>query len=115
MIMSGVVRQEILFFITSMLTGLGLLWIYDIFIFFRNIFHHREWLVSLEDFVYWCFCAGIIFAMIFERNNGIIRSYAFVGILTGVWIQWKIQSLFQKFWIKLLKKRRKTGKMAKSR
>lgn len=111
--MSAVVRQEVLFFVSSVLTGLGLLWFYDVFVVLRRWIRHKNWLISLEDFVYWCAAALIIFAMIFEKNDGIIRVHAFAGILIGVWFQWQIQSLFRKIWIKLLKKRKKKGKMAK--
>ena len=113
--MSGTVRQEAMFFGISVLTGCGLLWLYDILLLWRRWIPHRSWLVSLEDFVYWCACAGIIFALFFQKNAGILRAYAFVGILIGVWILGRIQRVFCKFWIKRLKKRKKTSKMAKSR
>lgn len=112
--MSGVVKQEILFFAASILTGSGLLWFYDVFVILRKLIHHKNWVISLEDFLYWCAAALIIFIMIFQRNDGIIRVHAFAGILIGVWMQWRIQSVFQKIWIKLLKKRRKKGKMTKT-
>ena len=112
--MSGVVRQEILFFAASVMTGCILLWLYNILLLWRRWVSHKNWIVSLEDFGYWCICALVIFLMIFEKNNGIIRVHAFVGLLIGAWAQWKIQSFFQKFWIKLLKKSGKIGKMAKT-
>lgn len=113
--MSGVVRQELFFFGASILTGLALLWLYDVLCIFRRIVSHRDWVVSAEDFLYWCAAAVIIFRMIFETNDGVIRIHAFAGILIGVWAQWRIQSFFQKIWTKLLKKCRKKGKITKNR
>lgn len=111
--MSEVVRQEILFFAASVLTGIGLLLFYDIFRIFRKIVRHNILAVNLEDFLYWCTVAFIIFGMIFKENEGILRGYAFVGILMGVWAEWLVEMLFRKIWTKLLKKLGKKGKMTK--
>lgn len=111
--MSSVVRQEILFFAASVLTGVGLLLFYDVFRIFRRVVRHNTLAVSLEDFFYWCSAALIIFAMIFKENSGILRGYAFAGILIGAWLEWLVEVFFQKIWIKLLKKRKKKGKMTK--
>ena len=113
--MSEIVRGEVLFFLSSIVTGVLLMWIYGVFLVLRKSISHKNWVISLEDFGYWCLAALIIFAMIFEKNHGKIRVHAFVGILMGVWLQWNVQRLFLKIWIKLLKKPKKTGKMAKNR
>lgn len=113
--MSVVVRQEILFFTFSILTGILLLWVYDVLRIFRRILPHKGVLVSLEDFFYWCGASLVIFSMIFKENDGVLRGYAFVGILVGVWIQWLLEVFLRKIWIKLLKKMKKKGKMTKDK
>lgn len=115
MIMSEIVREEVLFFLASIATGVLLMWIYGALLILRKSISHKNWVVSVEDLGYWCLASLMIFAMIFEKNHGKIRVHAFVGVLVGVWLQWKVQRLFWKIWIKLLKKPKKTGKMAKNR
>ena len=109
--MSEVVRAEAVFFFTSIATGIILVWSYDIFRIFRKIVPHHTIAVNVEDLVYWFVTALIIFGMIFEKNDGALRGYAFVGILFGVWGQCMFQSFFEKLWIKMLKKIEKRGKM----
>lgn len=109
--MSAVVRQEAVFFFSSILTGIVLVWSYDFFRIFRKIVPHHIVAVSIEDMLYWVAVSLIIFGMIFEKNGGALRGYAFVGILAGVWAQCFLESLFRKARIKMLKKRRKKGKM----
>lgn len=109
--MSEVVRQETIFFFSSIITGIILVWSYDLFRIFRKMVKHHTIAVSVEDLFYWFAVAFIIFGMIFEKNNGAIRGYAFVGILTGVWAEYFVESIFRKLWIKMLKKIGKRSKM----
>lgn len=105
-------RQEAAFFCASILTGIFLVWSYDLFRIFRKIVPHHRIAVSAEDLVYWLAVALVIFGMIFEKNNGALRLYAFVGILAGIWLQCLTESLFRKMWIKLLKKMKKRRRMS---
>ena len=106
--MSAAVRQEALFFLASILTGIFLVWSYDLFRIFRRVVPHHMIAVSIEDLIYWLVVSLVIFGMIFEENSG----FALVGILAGIWIQWLVESLFHRIWIKLLKKLKKRRKMA---
>ncbi len=105
-------RQEAVFFGASILTGIFLVWSYDLFRIFRRIVPHHMIAVSVEDLVYWIAVSLVIFGMIFEKNNGALRGYSFVGILLGVWTQCFAESLFRKMWIKLLKKMKKRRRMS---
>lgn len=113
--MSAVVRQELFFFFSCILTGTALLWCYEVLLLFRKAVRHSALAVNAEDLLYWCGTAFAVFAVIFCANSGIIRGYAFVGILTGVWLQvWlqkKIRMFLEKIFTKLLKKSRKKDKM----
>ncbi len=110
--MSAVVRQEAVFFFASILTGIFLVWAYDLFRIFRKAVPHHILAVSIEDVLYWIVVSFIIFGMIFEKNNGALRGYSFVGILLGVWLQYLAEVFFRKIWTKLLKKIGKRGKMS---
>lgn len=113
--MSAVVRQEAVFFFASVLTGIFLVWAYDLFRIFRKAVPHHILAVSIEDMLYWLAVSLIIFGMIFEKNNGALRGYSFVGILAGVWLQYAAESFLRKIWIKLLKKVKKRGRMSVNR
>lgn len=110
--MSAVVRQEAMFFFASIVTGIFLVWAYDLFRIFRKAVPHHILAISIEDMLYWLAVSFIIFGMIFEKNNGALRGYSFVGILLGVWFQYLAEAFFRKIWTKLLKKMRKRGKMS---
>lgn len=113
--MSEVVRQESAFFLASVATGVILVWSYDMFRFFRRIVPHHMIAVSIEDIIYWLAVAFVIFGMIFEKNGGALRGYAFVGILLGTWLQFLAEAFLKKIWIKLLKKVKKRGKISNSK
>ncbi len=109
--MSEVVRGEVFFFFTSMITGILLVWSYDIFRIFRKVVPHHSIAVNAEDLLYWFLTALIIFGMIFEQNDGALRGYAFVGILIGVWLQYTVESFFRKILRRVLNKLGKKGRM----
>lgn len=49
----------------------------------RRLFVHRDWLVNLEDFLFWCISSLYFFAEIYQRNDGIIRWYMVLGGVCG--------------------------------
>lgn len=82
--MSEVIQNETWFFLTSVATGVLLVFAYDLLRILRRVFKHGTILTGLEDFLYWCVTAFVIFCMIYEKNNGAIRGFAIAGILLGV-------------------------------
>jgi len=63
----------------GMLTGL----IYDFFRIKRKTIKTGTLFIYLEDLVYWFIVAAVVFALIFYSNDGEIRGYIFIGIITG--------------------------------
>ncbi|MGN0356060.1 MAG: spore cortex biosynthesis protein YabQ [Muricoprocola sp.] len=110
--MSETIRQEMLFFTSSIYTGILLALSYDMLRVLRKIIRHGKLAVNLEDMFYWMAAAFVICKMTYEKNHGEFRGYAFLGILLGVGSICLTEWIFRKIWIKLLKKRRKRGKMA---
>ena len=109
--MSETIRQEMLFFTSSICTGMLLTLSYDVLRMFRSVIRHGKFAVNLEDMLYWIAAAFTICRMTYEKNHGEFRGYAFLGILVGVGSICLAEWIFRKIWIKLLKKRRKRGKM----
>lgn len=109
--MSEMIRQEGMFFVVSFLTGMLLIWIYRILIWFRQMVRHSILVINLEDFLYWCAAAVIIFAAAFQENKGELRWFSAAAILLGAWVQWGVLYFLHRICIKLLKKFGNRGRM----
>ena len=109
--MSEMIRQEAAFFMGSLLTGAVLIWCYLILAAFRKVVRHGMLAVNIEDFLYWCVAALIIFTSAFRENSGEIRWYSVAAILLGAWMQWGVLFFLRRICIKLLKKFRNRGRM----
>lgn len=78
------IHQELVFLLISFALGEGLVMLYDVFRIFRKIVPHGVIWISVEDVLYWIVAALLIFGMIFQENDGLIRGFAIGGILLGM-------------------------------
>lgn len=116
------IHQEILFLLISLALGEGLVVFYDVFRIFRRIVPHGVIWISVEDILYWIVCALLVFGMIFQTNDGLVRGFSIGGICIGMlfynhfvspFFVKHISSILEKiirFWKKGLKK---AGKVVK--
>ena len=51
---------------------------------FRRLVRHGTMWISLEDLLYWIFTAFVIFAMLYQKNDGLIRGFSIGGIVFGM-------------------------------
>lgn len=72
------------FFLASIISGIGILVCYDFFRILRSVVPHKNWVVFLEDYIFWVFSGIFVFLMIFQWNNGAIRSFALLGLAIGM-------------------------------
>ena len=56
---------------------------YDLVRVFRRLIRHGILWVSIEDCVYWIVCAVLMFAMLYQNNDGRIRAYIFGAAVLG--------------------------------
>ena len=82
--MNTMIIMELRFFLMSVLCGVILLVIYDCLRIFRKVIEHDSVWISIEDILYWVFSAVLIFRMMYEMNNGIIRGFSMAGVLLGM-------------------------------
>ena len=82
--MQEVVTAPFIFFLCSILFGMGLLFLYDIVRALRSVFHHRGFFVAMEDIMYAMFAAVISFLFLCTYNYGELRGFFFLGIFTGM-------------------------------
>ena len=78
------IHQELVFLLISFALGEGLVMLYDVFRIFRKVVPHGVIWISVEDVLYWIVAALLIFGMIFQENDGLIRWFAIGGILLGM-------------------------------
>lgn len=76
--------HELDFFAVSFLLGILLVLAYDCLRIFRRIVRHGTIWISLEDLCYWVVTAFMIFAMLYQKNDGLIRGFSIGGIVLGM-------------------------------
>ncbi|MDO4557078.1 MAG: spore cortex biosynthesis protein YabQ [Lachnospiraceae bacterium] len=82
--MSNYMIHELLFFFCSLASGALLSFVYDWIRFFRKMIRHSSVAVAVTDFCYWIGGALFLFVVFYQKNDGILRWYAFVGVVGGM-------------------------------
>lgn len=91
--MSQDILNEIYFFGTSVFMGVFITFVYDFILIGRKVVSHSLFFISVEDFVFWAVCAVLVFYMLYEENNGILRWFAVLGAALGMLLYKKIIAL----------------------
>lgn len=76
--------------LTAVKLGIKLAFIYDGIVMFRFLISHKNILVSLEDFFFWIYAAGMIFRLQLEQSDGTLRGFSILGILSGMFLYNKL-------------------------
>lgn len=84
--MSEVIGWEAHFWLYSVVLGAALLLLYDLIRIVRRVFPHKLLAVSMEDFLYWMVSGCFMFRMLYQFNYGIIRWFAVMGMLVGMFL-----------------------------
>lgn len=82
--MAALIYDEVELFAVCLALGMILAFVYDCVRIFRLFFHHKDWLVDVEDLAFWLFTAWLVFRTLFLYNRGALRGYAFLGMFIGV-------------------------------
>lgn len=82
--MNEIINMEVRFFLMSVLWGAILLIIYDCLRILRKVIAHNVVWISVEDIIYWAISAVLIFRMMYQMNDGVIRGFSILGILLGM-------------------------------
>lgn len=97
------VTNPFLFFLTSIVFGMVVLFIYDIFRSMRILFHHKRIFVMIEDFGFAIFVAIMTFLFLYTYNYGELRGFFFLGIFLGMlFYHGKISFMVRRYLIKVL-------------
>lgn len=84
--MNKEIWTELAFFGNCVLWGIYLLIFYDVFRIIRRVFPRGAILIGIEDLLYWTVSSVLIFRMMYQQNNGIIRGFAILGMFLGMLI-----------------------------
>lgn len=84
MSVSETIGQEAVFLGTSILVGTVLFLAYDVLRIFRRMVPHGNLWIGIEDFLYWLFCTAAVFVLLYRENDGMVRGFAFGGIVIGM-------------------------------
>lgn len=82
--MSADIAAEGMLFVSSLLTGVVILLVYDTLRIFRRVVKHGKIWVSVEDMFYWIGVSIYIFYIMYQKNDGTIRGFAIIGIAAGM-------------------------------
>lgn len=92
--MSQDIMKEVYFLLGSVLMGIIVTFGYDFILIWRRLVKHKLFFVSVEDFIFWVICAVLVFYMLYEENNGILRWFAVLGAAVGMWFYKKIVGFY---------------------
>jgi len=70
--------------------GVKLTLMYDVIRMFRFLISHNGFFVSLEDFIFWMYAAVLIFELQLGQSDGILRGFAVLGMLLGMFLYSKL-------------------------
>lgn len=82
--MNDAIMVELRFFGASIFWGMLLLFIYDFLRILRRVVNHNGFFIVIEDVLYWITCSVLIFRMMYQQNNGIIRGFSILAMVLGM-------------------------------
>lgn len=84
----------------SILTGAGLMAVYDGLRVFRLLVRHGWLWTGIEDFLYWGFAGFDVFFLLYQENDGALRWYVIGSVLLAMILYDRICSAFFLKWLK---------------
>lgn len=101
--MNEVVTSQASLFITSIQIGILMGMFFDLIRVFRKILPHPNFLVQIEDMLFWIICGFVGFYRLYICNYADIRPYILLGIvLGGIFYLATFSIIFMKIAIKVI-------------
>ena len=82
--MNDFILSEVSFFLASFLWGALLFFVYDQFVILRKVIPHPKFIIAVEDLIFWITAGILIFRMMYQMNDGVIRYYAIISVILGM-------------------------------
>lgn len=97
--------MENTFLVHAFLFGIVITCVYDMLRIFRRVFPHGNFMISLEDFLFWIYCGVEVFLLMYHESNGVLRWFAVLGAIAGMLLYSRtVSPLLVKYVSFLLKK-----------
>lgn len=81
--MNKIVTEQTLLFLTSIQIGIFMGIAFDCIRILRKLIKHPNFLVQIEDMLYWVCCGFMAFYMLYICNYAAIRPFIFIGMILG--------------------------------
>ena len=91
--MSPGIQTEMRLLLMSLLTGAGLMALYDVLRIFRLLIPHGFLWIGVEDFLYWIISGFTTFYLLYRENDGALRFCAVAGVLLSMIVYDRIFSI----------------------
>lgn len=76
--------SQVTLFLLTVVLGMFIGFIFDIFRIIRKIIKHRDFFIFVEDTLYWLIVSFIMFYFMLNKNNGEIRFFSIIGVFIGM-------------------------------
>lgn len=87
---------DMAFLLQAICVGSLIPFLYDGLRILRRVIPHRNWVVSVEDLLFWLLCTWYVFLWMYRVSNGGMRWFAIVGALMGMCVY---KRLISGFWV----------------
>jgi len=88
------ISEQTFLFLTAVLMGAVSGFIYDWIRVFRKIINHKNFIIQIEDIIYWILVSAGIFFVMLKENYGAIRAFCILGVFIGMILYFVILSRF---------------------
>lgn len=103
--MNGEVGAQLSNILEGMWYGLWIAAAYDVLRILRRVIRFGVIQVNLQDFLFWVITGLVLFSMMFQCNDGIVRGYLFLSVFSGGWLYHKsVSSWVVKYLSKIINK-----------
>lgn len=104
------IGKEAIIFLYAGLSGIVVLFSYQMLRLLRRLIRHHIILVNLEDFFYWLGVSVYLFRQMYMSTYGSIRWFFILGVVCGIILANLILSLMKKMYVNIKKSLEKKGK-----
>ena len=94
MAVSTAISEQAVSLGVSILIGGALFLFYDSLRIFRRVVPHGNFWIGVEDFLYWLCCTAVVFVMLYQENDGMVRGFSIGGIVFGMLLYYLLLSRF---------------------
>ena len=77
------IGKELFIFLLAVLAGEIVRLAYRCISCLREVVHHAQWVIELEDLIYWIGTAIFLFVQIYYTSSGSVRWYFILGVGIG--------------------------------